>query len=81
MIHISQIANQHIAKVADVLSVGQKVDAKITEIDLDKKRISLSMRALLEEEAPAETEETDEVDSEKEELKEAVANIEGVEIQ
>ncbi len=39
------------------------------------------MRALLEEEAPAETEETDEVDSEKEELKEAVANIEGVEIQ
>lgn len=81
LIHISQIANQHIAKVADVLSVGQKVDAKITEIDLDKKRISLSMRALLEEEAPAETEETDEVDSEKEELKEAVANIEGVEIQ
>ena len=47
LIHISQIANQRIEKTSDVLSVGQKVKAKITAIDFDKKRISLSMRALL----------------------------------
>ncbi len=47
LIHISQIANQRVDNVADILSVGQEVDAQITEIDLDKKRISLSMRALL----------------------------------
>lgn len=54
LIHISQIANNRIAKPQDVLEVGQQVDAKITQIDEDKKRISLSIRALLPEEAPAE---------------------------
>ena len=54
LIHISQIANSRIAKPQDVLEVGQQVDAKITQIDEDKKRISLSIRALLPEEAPAE---------------------------
>lgn len=49
LIHISQIANQRVNKVSDVLSVGQEVDAKITEIDFEKQRISISMRALLEE--------------------------------
>lgn len=48
LIHISQIANERVEKVADVLSVGQKVDAKITAIDFDKKRVSLSIKALLE---------------------------------
>ncbi len=54
LIHISQIANSRIAKPQDVLEVGQQVDAKITQIDEEKKRISLSIRALLPEEAPAE---------------------------
>ncbi len=53
LIHISQIANQRVDNVNDVLKVGQDVDVKITEIDYDKKRISLSIRALL----PAEDEE------------------------
>lgn len=55
LIHISQIANQRIEKPSDILSVGQVVDAKITAIDFDKKRVSLSMRALLpeDEQAPA----------------------------
>ncbi len=57
LIHISQIANQRVDNVADILSVGQVVDAQITEIDLDKKRISLSMRALLKDEEPEEAEE------------------------
>lgn len=57
LIHISQIANQRVDKVADLLSVGQEVEAKITEIDAESQRISISMRALLpEEEVVAETE-------------------------
>ena len=49
LIHISQIADRRIGKPEDVLSEGQTVDAKIIDIDPDKKRISLSIRALLEE--------------------------------
>ena len=54
LIHISQIANERVNKVSDVLTVGQEVEAKIIEIDLEAKRISLSIRALLEEAAAAE---------------------------
>lgn len=55
LIHISQIANRRINKPQDVLKVGDIVKVKITAIDFDKKRVSLSMRALLEDaEAPAE---------------------------
>ena len=59
LIHISQIANKRIEKPADVLKVGDVVEAKITAIDFDKKRVSLSMRALLpeDEQAPAESNE------------------------
>ena len=48
LIHISQISNTRIAKPQDVLEIGQEVDAKIIGIDVEKKRISLSIRALLE---------------------------------
>ena len=54
LIHISKIANKRIGKPADVLEIGQVVDAKIIEIDNEKQKVSLSIRALLEEEAPAE---------------------------
>lgn len=64
LIHISQIANQRVNNVADILTVGQEVDVKITEIDLDKKRISLSMRALLPEEETEEAEEVEETEAE-----------------
>lgn len=47
LIHISQIADKHIEKPADELSVGQTVDVKITDVDYDKKRINLSIRELL----------------------------------
>lgn len=56
LIHISQIADHRIEKPQDVLKINDVVKAKITDIDFDKKRVSLSIRALLE---PAEqTEET-----------------------
>lgn len=58
LIHISQIANRRIGKPGDVLTVGEEVDAKITAVDEEKQKISLSMRALLENsnEEPAEDE-------------------------
>jgi len=48
LIHISQIADRHIEKPQEVLSVGEEISAKITEIDFDKKRVSISIRALIE---------------------------------
>ena len=62
LIHISQIADKRIAHPSNALEVGQVVDAKITAIDNENKKVSLSIRALIEpevaeeavEEAPAE---------------------------
>ena len=48
LIHISQIADRRIGKPEDVLSEGQEVKVKITDVDAENKRISLSIRALLE---------------------------------
>ena len=48
LIHISQIANRRIAKPDDVLTVGDVVDVKITAIDEEKHKVSLSIRALSE---------------------------------
>lgn len=47
LIHVSQIAQKHIPNPESVLSIDQVVDAKITAIDLEKKKINLSIRALL----------------------------------
>lgn len=47
LIHISQIADHHVAKPEDELTVGQQVDAKIIDINDEKKKVSLSIRALL----------------------------------
>ncbi|HWP50483.1 MAG TPA: bifunctional 4-hydroxy-3-methylbut-2-enyl diphosphate reductase/30S ribosomal protein S1 [Clostridia bacterium] len=55
LIHISQIARERVGKPSDVLSVGQEVDIKITELDFERHRISLSIKALLEENAPEES--------------------------
>lgn len=60
LVHISQIDDRRIEKPADELKVGQEITAKIIDIDLEKKRVSLSIRALIEkteevaEETPAE---------------------------
>lgn len=59
LIHISQIADHRIEKPQDVLKIGDVVKAKITDIDFEKKRVSLSMKALLEE-APAAEESAEE---------------------
>ncbi len=56
LIHISQIADRKIAKPEDVLEIGQTVEAKITAIDEEKHKVSLSIRALLEPEEEVEAE-------------------------
>ena len=54
LIHISQIADKKINKPADVLENGQEVEAKITDIDVENRKISLSIRVLIEEAKAAE---------------------------
>lgn len=61
LIHISQIADRRIEKPQDELTVGQVVKAKITAIDFDKKRVSLSIRALIDDEKAQQADEADEV--------------------
>ena len=53
LIHVSRIAMQRIANPAEVLSIGQVVDARIVDIDDENQKVSLSIRALLEEQAEA----------------------------
>ena len=53
LIHISQIADRRIGKPEDVLEIGQEVEAKVTDVNWEDKKISLSIRALIE---PAEEE-------------------------
>ena len=65
LIHISQISNERINKPQDVLTIGQEVQVKITDIDFDKKRVSLSMKALLDENAEEASEEAAEEVSEE----------------
>ena len=49
LVHISEISNERVEKVSDALKVGDMVDVKLLDVDFDKKRISLSMKALLKE--------------------------------
>jgi len=60
LVHISQIANRRIASPAEVLHVGDEVQAKITDINTETKRVSLSIRALLADAEPTQTEEVTE---------------------
>ena len=75
LIHISQISYSRIGKPADVLKIGEKVNVKVLEIDDEKKRISLSIKALLEppvvEEAPAEEAPAEEAPVEEASVEEA----------
>ena len=49
LIHISQLSNKRVSKPADVVSIGDEVDVKIVDINVETRKIGLSMRALLEE--------------------------------
>ena len=61
LLHVSQISHEHVEKPADVLKIGQEVEAKIVDFNEAEKKISLSVKALL---APEEEETTEEEASE-----------------
>lgn len=73
LLHVSQISREHVDKPADVLKIGQEIEAKIVDFNEEEKKISLSLKALL---APAEEpaeeyeEESDETGSESVEVEE-----------
>ena len=46
LLHVSQIAKEHVEKPADVLKVGQEVEAKIVDFNEEEKKISLSIKAM-----------------------------------
>lgn len=60
LLHVSQIAREHIEKPTSVLSVGQEIEAKVVDFRLEERKISLSMKALLPEEEEAEETATEE---------------------
>lgn len=61
LLHVSQISRAHIEKPADVLSIGQEIEAQIVDVNFEEKKISLSMKVLM----PEETEEAAEDVSEE----------------
>ena len=54
LVHISQIAYKHVEKPEDELTIGQEISAKVTELDVENKKISLSIKETLEKPAKAE---------------------------
>ncbi len=78
LVHISEVAYKRVTNIADEISVGQQVSAKILEIDKERKRISLSIKETLE--APAEdaVEEAAEEAPATEEVPEAAETVEEV---
>ncbi|MBO4284359.1 MAG: bifunctional 4-hydroxy-3-methylbut-2-enyl diphosphate reductase/30S ribosomal protein S1 [Clostridia bacterium] len=54
LIHISRLSREKVAKPEDVVSIGQVVNVKITEIDRENRKLGLSIRAIEEEKARAE---------------------------
>ena len=61
LLHVSQIAKEHVEKPSDVLKIGEKVTSKIVDFNLEEKKISLSIKALDEEtEVKEEVEATEE---------------------
>ncbi|SCX90675.1 small subunit ribosomal protein S1 [Lachnospiraceae bacterium XPB1003] len=55
LLHVSQISRQRIEKPSDVLKVGDEIEAKVVDVNIDDHKISLSMRELLPEDAEEET--------------------------
>ena len=60
LLHVSQISKDHVEKPADALTVGQEVEAKVVDFNVEEKKISLSIKALFAPEEPEVKEESDE---------------------
>ena len=64
LVHISQIAYKHVEKPEDELTIGQEIQAKVTELDLEAKKISLSIKETLE--RPSKTNKSEETEEAEE---------------
>lgn len=53
LLHVSQIAKTHVAKPSDVLKIGQQIEAKVVDLNVEDRKISLSMKALIADEPEA----------------------------
>ncbi len=58
LVHISEISHERVEKVQDALSVGQEVEVKLLDVDFERRRVSLSIKALLD--APEAPQQSDE---------------------
>ena len=83
LLHVSQISNERVEKPSDVLKVGDVIKAKVTDLDAEAKKISLSIKALLNEKARKEKEKEEDlevadvyIDNVEEEAEEAQAPAE-----
>ncbi|MBR2187949.1 MAG: 30S ribosomal protein S1 [Eubacterium sp.] len=81
LLHVSQISREHVEKPSDVLTVGQEIAAKIVSFNADDKKISLSMKVMENDAAPATTSLADEMPAEfaeeaEEAAEEAVETVE-----
>ncbi|MBQ7447159.1 MAG: S1 RNA-binding domain-containing protein, partial [Eubacterium sp.] len=54
LLHVSQISREHVNKPSDVLSVGPEIEPKVVDCNEADRKISLSMKAIQSEAAPAE---------------------------
>lgn len=66
LLHVSQIAKEHVEKPSDVLSIGQEIEAQIVDFNEEEKKISLSLKVLLNANEEAEKEEAPETVEEPE---------------
>ncbi len=62
LLHVSQISNERVEKPSDVLKVGDVIKAKVTDLDAEAKKISLSIKALLNEKARKEKEKEEDLE-------------------
>ena len=54
LLHVSQISKEHVEKPSDVLKVGQEIEAQVVDFNEETKKISLSMKALMNNEEASE---------------------------
>lgn len=76
LIHISQISHKRVGNPSEVLKVGQYVNVKITEIDMENKKIELSMKELEEPAIDLKVEEKEE-NKEEEKVEEKAEEVKG----
>ena len=73
LLHVSQIARDHVDKPSDVLSIGQEIEAQIVDFVEEEKKISISIKQMLKAEDETQEEKKDEnIDEDKEKVEEVV---------